>query len=96
MAQYPLALAMLLAASPLGTGEVLQATPLQVSGPASVPIPKSPESFLPQQSTVPVVRMAQYPPLSLAMLVAEIPVGTGMKLHGSLQLSGPVLVPLPS
>ena len=42
--------------------------------------------------------MAQYPLYPVAKLVAEIPVETGVVLHGVefIQASGPLLVPSPS
>ena len=99
MAQYPPApsATRLVAEMPMGTGLVLHGSALaQVSGPPVVPMPRSPLPFAPQQSTIPEVRMAQYPPPSPARPVAEIPTGTGILLHTSEQLSGPVLVPSPS
>jgi hypothetical protein len=52
----------------------------------------------PQQSTAPEVRIAQYPLNPVAKLVAEIPVETGVVLHGVefIQVSGPLLAPSPS
>ena len=99
MAQYPPApsATRLVAEMPMGTGWVLHTvSSAQRSGPPVVPMPRSPLVFDPQQSTAPEVRMAQYPPPSPAMLVAETPSGTGILLHGSAQLSGPTLVPSPS
>jgi len=96
MAQYPAApsATRLVAEMPMGTGLVLHGSlKVQVSGPPLVPMPRSPLPFDPQQSTIPEVRIAQYPSPSPAILVAEIPTGTGILLHASAQLSGPVLVP---
>jgi hypothetical protein len=63
-----------------------------------VPSPSSPSVLSPQQSTIPEVRIAQYPTPAAAKLVAKTPVGTGVVAHGveSIQLSGPLLEPSPS
>jgi hypothetical protein len=69
------------------------------SGPVLVPLPSWPRELAPQHRTVPSVRSAQvYSCPAVTVLAVVIPVTeTGVVLHGRLrQVSGPVLVPLPS
>jgi hypothetical protein len=100
MAQYPVLSAVRpMAWIPVETGVVLHGPSLHWSGPLLfAPSPNSPKELSPQQSTIPEVRMAQYPPgASPTTVVAEMPTGKGLVLHGVsyAQMSGPPVVPMP-
>jgi hypothetical protein len=68
-----------------GTGKGEQGAPWHMSGPPSDPTPSSPNSFDPQQSTLPVESKAQSAPPAV-MAVAPLKPGTG---------EGRVAMPLP-
>src|SRR5437899_1281933 len=82
-----------------GTGVLLQGLLPQVSGPVLLPSPSSPSKFRPQAMSVPFESRARlwHAPQATATTPESPATGTGVLLHELLpQVSGPVLLPLPS